>query len=116
MGGARKAIEAGYIQNEIQDAAYTACRAIEAGEQVVVGVNKFLTSRAAPPGDLLRIDEAVQAEQIERLRDLRTGRDATAVRASWPGCAAHAALRGGGGRLRDAGRDLQHVARRVWGV
>ena len=79
MGGTRKAIEAGYIQNEIQDAAYTACRAIEAGEQVVVGVNKFQTSRTAPPGDLLRIDEAVQAAQIARLRDLRAGRDADAV-------------------------------------
>src|SRR5512141_1300855 len=41
LGGAAKAIEAGYIQNEIQDAAYAALRAVEGGEQVVVGVNKF---------------------------------------------------------------------------
>ena len=47
----------------------------------MVGVNKFQTSRTAPHGDLLRIDETVQAEQITRLRDLRAGRDATAVAA-----------------------------------
>ncbi len=79
MGGARKAIEAGYIQNEIQDAAYAACRAIESTDQIVVGVNKFQTGAEAPPGDLLKIDEAVQAEQIARLAALRAGRDAAAV-------------------------------------
>ncbi len=79
MGGARKAIEAGYIQNEIQEAAYAATRAIESGEQVVVGVNRFQTAASPPPGDLLRIDEAVQAEQIARLRALRARRDADAV-------------------------------------
>ncbi len=79
MGGAAKAIEAGYIQNEIQDAAYAACRAIESGEQVVVGVNRFQTEREALPGDLLRIDETVQAEQIACLRSLRARRDAVAV-------------------------------------
>jgi methylmalonyl-CoA mutase N-terminal domain/subunit len=79
MGGARKAIEAGYIQNEIQDAAYAACRATESGEQVVVGVNKFQTGAEAPPGDLLKIDEAGQADQISRLAALRVSRDAAAV-------------------------------------
>ncbi len=79
MGGATRAIEAGYIQNEIQDAAYATARAIEAGEQVVVGVNRFQTDASAPPGDLLRIDEAVQAEQIARLAALRRQRAAAAV-------------------------------------
>ncbi|MEJ5197380.1 MAG: methylmalonyl-CoA mutase family protein, partial [Anaerolineae bacterium] len=79
MGGARKAIEAGYIQNEIQEAAYVATRAIESGEQVVVGVNRFQTGTSTPPGDLLKIDEAVQAGQIARLRALRDRRDANAV-------------------------------------
>jgi methylmalonyl-CoA mutase N-terminal domain/subunit len=79
MGGAARAIETGYIQNEIQDAAYAACRAIEAGEQVVVGVNKFQTRHTAPPGDLLKIDETVQSAQIARLRDLRARRDPDAV-------------------------------------
>ena len=80
LGGARKAIEAGFIQNEIQDAAYAALRAVEGGEQVVVGVNKFQhDSRDALPSDLLRIDEAVQAEQIARLRTVRASRDAVKV-------------------------------------
>jgi methylmalonyl-CoA mutase N-terminal domain/subunit len=79
MGGARKAIEAGYIQTEIQDAAYAACRAVESGEQVVVGVNKFQAGAEALPSDLLKIDETVQAEQVARLRDLRARRDAAAV-------------------------------------
>ncbi len=79
MGGARKAIEAGYVQNEIQDAAYAAQRAIEAGEQVVVGVNKFQRAREALPSDLLRIDEKVQAEQVARLQQLRAVRDNGAV-------------------------------------
>jgi methylmalonyl-CoA mutase, N-terminal domain len=79
MGGAAKAIEAGYIQNEIQDAAYTALRAVERGEQVVVGVNKFGRAHDALPSDLLRIDEAVQAEQIARLRTVRASRDAVKV-------------------------------------
>jgi len=80
LGGARKAIEAGYIQNEIQDAAYAALRAVEGGEQVVVGVNKFQhDSRDALPADLLKIDEAVQAEQIARLRAVRASRDAVKV-------------------------------------
>ncbi|MCX7670272.1 MAG: methylmalonyl-CoA mutase family protein [Anaerolineae bacterium] len=79
MGGARKAIEAGYIQHEIQEAAYAATRAIEAGEQIVVGVNRFQTDASTPPGDLLKIDEAAQAGQIARLRDRRARRDADAV-------------------------------------
>ena len=79
MGGARKAIEGGYIQAEIQDAAYAALRAVESGEQVVVGVNRFQAAKDAPPGDLLRIDEAVQAEQITRLKALRAGRDNASV-------------------------------------
>ena len=79
MGGARKAIEAGYVQNEIQDAAYAAQRAIEAGEQVVVGVNKFQRANEGLPSDLLRIDEKVQAEQVARLQQLRAVRDNGAV-------------------------------------
>ncbi len=79
MGGARKAIEAGYVQNEIQDAAYAAQRAIEAGEQVVVGVNKFQRPNEGLPSDLLRIDEKVQAEQVDRLQQLRAERDNAAV-------------------------------------
>jgi methylmalonyl-CoA mutase N-terminal domain/subunit len=79
MGGARRAIESGYVQQEIQEAAYSAQRAIEAGEQVVVGVNRFQRPERTIPSDLLRIDEAVQAEQIARLRTVRANRDAVKV-------------------------------------
>jgi methylmalonyl-CoA mutase, N-terminal domain len=75
MGGARKAIEAGYIQNEIQDAAYGALRTVESGDQVVVGVNKFQRKHEGLPSDLLHIDEKVQAEQIGHLRTLKAERD-----------------------------------------
>jgi methylmalonyl-CoA mutase, N-terminal domain len=80
MGGARKAIEAGYVQNEIHEAAYAAHCAVESGEQVVVGVNKFESKSATRPADLLRVDETVQAEQIDRLRSARARRDAGRVR------------------------------------
>ncbi len=79
IGGAAKAIEAGYIQNEIQEAAYAALQAVESGEQVVVGVNRFQREREDLPSDLLRINEAVQAEQIARLQAVRANRDAVKV-------------------------------------
>ncbi len=79
MGGARAAIETGYIQQEIQDAAYAAQRAVEAAERVVVGVNRFQTAQGELPADLLKIDETVQAEQIARLRAVRANRDAVKV-------------------------------------
>ena len=79
LGGAAAAIERGYIQHEIHESAYAACRAIESGAQVVVGVNRYQGSRAAPPADLLKIDEAVQAEQIGRLQSVRASRNAAAV-------------------------------------
>ena len=79
LGGARKAIEAGYIQAQIQDAAYTALREVENGEQVVVGVNRFQDMGEEPPVDLLKINQAVQAEQIARLQAVRATRDAVKV-------------------------------------
>jgi methylmalonyl-CoA mutase N-terminal domain/subunit len=79
LGGARKAIETGYIQAQIQEAAYAALREVESGEQVVVGVNRFQHEGEEPPVNLLRIDEAVQAEQIARLQAVRANRDAVNV-------------------------------------
>ncbi len=81
MGGALAAVESGFIQREIQDSAYRAQQAVEEGKQIVVGVNKFVTKKAAPVG-LLRVDPRVQGEQIARLRKLRARRDANAVRSS----------------------------------
>jgi methylmalonyl-CoA mutase N-terminal domain/subunit len=82
MGGAAKAIEACYIQNEIQDAAYAAQCAIEAEEQIVVGVNRFQSAHEALLPDLLRVDPQVQAEQIARLQAARARRDAGQVEAA----------------------------------
>ena len=81
LGGAGKAIEEGYIQREIQQAAYAIQRAIEAGEQIVVGVNRFQNA-TAPLTDILRVDESVRAAQTSALAQLRANRDAAAVRAS----------------------------------
>jgi methylmalonyl-CoA mutase N-terminal domain/subunit len=78
MGGAVRAIEAGYMQHEIQESAYRAQLAIEAGEQVVVGVNKFAVEEAPMP-ELLRVDEAVQAAQIEQVQQVRARRNQARV-------------------------------------
>jgi methylmalonyl-CoA mutase N-terminal domain/subunit len=78
MGGALAAIERGFQQREIQEAAYRTQRAIEAGDQVVVGVNRFrLDSEPAVP--VFRIDEAAQREQIDRLQAVRARRDQAAT-------------------------------------
>ena len=78
LGGALRAVEEGFINREIQDAAYGTQRAIEKGDQVVVGVNRFHTDEQAA-GELLRVDESVRTAQIEALRTLRAGRDNAAV-------------------------------------
>ena len=74
MGGAVKAVEDGYIQREIQNAAYRTQQAIEAGDEIVVGVNRFQVEEE-PLADILRIDAAAQEAQVERVRALRTRRD-----------------------------------------
>ncbi len=81
LGGAQAAIEAGYIQNEISDAAYAYQRAVERGEQVVVGVNAYtFDGDANVTPDILRVDPAVEAAQRERLARLRANRDNGRVR------------------------------------
>jgi methylmalonyl-CoA mutase N-terminal domain/subunit len=82
LGGSIAAIESGWMQRRIADSAYRAQQAIERGESVVVGVNRFAeedTGRVQIP--LQRIDERVEHDQVERLRALRAGRDEAAVRA-----------------------------------
>jgi methylmalonyl-CoA mutase N-terminal domain/subunit len=81
LGGAVAAIERGYYQREIHEAAYRIQRAIETGERVVVGVNRF-QEREERPIELLRVSEADVAAQIERVRRLRAERDAEAVAAA----------------------------------
>ena len=74
LGGMLKAIERGYVQQEIQSAAYEHQKAVDHGDAVVVGVNRFLAGEEKPV-PLQRIDEALEPEQVERLRALRARRD-----------------------------------------
>jgi methylmalonyl-CoA mutase N-terminal domain/subunit len=74
IGGAIKAIDTGFQQRAIQEAAYRTQREVEAGEQVVVGVNRFRDDEVHTP-DLQRIDPAGEREQVERVRRVRRERD-----------------------------------------
>ena len=78
MGGTLAAIEKGFIQNEIQDAAYAYQQAVERGEAIVVGVNKFQQDEKETPA-AFRLDPELEKQQIARLRELRASRDARAV-------------------------------------
>ena len=73
-GGAVAAIAEGYQANEIGDAAYETQRAIEAGERIVVGVNRYADGSEVRP-EPQRIDPTAEAEQITRTRAVREGRD-----------------------------------------
>ncbi len=73
MGGALAAIERGFVQREIQDAAYRAQKAIEEGSQVVVGVNRFQEGEAKTP-PVFRVNDEVQRAQVERLRAVKARR------------------------------------------
>jgi methylmalonyl-CoA mutase N-terminal domain/subunit len=74
LGGALAAIEQGYIQEQIQQSAYEAARAVETGVQVVVGVNKFRAGEDIPLENL-KVDPAIEATQKARLQLLREKRD-----------------------------------------
>jgi methylmalonyl-CoA mutase N-terminal domain/subunit len=80
LGGTLPAIESGFIQREIQDAAYRAQQRIDSGESVVVGVNRYATEPS--PIDTLQIDPEMEARQIERVRQVRAARDEAAWRAA----------------------------------
>jgi len=73
MGGTLAAIEAGFIQSEIQNAAYAYQQAVEHGEAIVVGVNKFRQEEENPPATF-RMDPELERQQIERLREMRASR------------------------------------------
>jgi methylmalonyl-CoA mutase N-terminal domain/subunit len=84
QGGTLAAIESGFIQRQIQEAAYRAQVAIDSGAAVVVGVNRFTDgddrTAAAAAADLFRVDPAIETDQVNRLRALRRGRNADACR------------------------------------
>jgi methylmalonyl-CoA mutase, N-terminal domain len=110
LGGTLAGIEAGAIQRDIQESAYRAQQAIDRGEQIVVGVNRYTDGQgseagsrgpafaaephrfgAASPGiPLLQIDPELERQQIARVRALRASRDASAWRASLDAVAAAA--------------------------
>ena len=74
MGGALKAIEQGYIQREIAHSAYDYQRAVDSGEQIVVGVNKFTTRDEREP-ETLTIGVETERKQVDRLKNLKRERD-----------------------------------------
>jgi len=79
MGGMVEAIEKGFPQREIQDSAYQYQKALEAGEQTIVGVNKFQMEQTGTEVPTLVIDESVRHHQLERLEQTRARRDKQAV-------------------------------------
>jgi methylmalonyl-CoA mutase N-terminal domain/subunit len=74
MGGMLRAIERGWVQQEIQNAAYKAQQQVDSGEAVVVGVNRF-TQETEVEVPTQRIDESLERKQVERVRALRLRRD-----------------------------------------
>ena len=78
LGGAVRAIEQGFMQREIEDAAYAYQKSIESGEKQVVGLNAF-ASGERPLMRLLRVDPAVRERQVKKLAALRAQRDNAAV-------------------------------------
>ena len=78
MGGMLRAIETGYVQKEIQESAYRYQRAIEKDESIVVGVNRFQSEQGTVI-PTLRVNPAIEQQQIERLHAVRARRDSVAV-------------------------------------
>jgi methylmalonyl-CoA mutase, N-terminal domain len=95
LGGAVAAIEKGFVQREIEEAAYAAQREQEEGRRIVVGVNAWREEREEPPLTL-SIDPRIEEEQVERLRAHRAARDSQAAGAIL-------------GRLRDAAREDRNL-------
>jgi methylmalonyl-CoA mutase N-terminal domain/subunit len=99
LGGMLKAIERGYVQQEIQNAAYEYQRQVDHEEAIVVGVNRF-TVEEEKPIPIQRIDEALERKQVERLRGLRARRD----RGAW-----ETALR----QVEDAARSAENLMPKI---
>jgi len=81
LGGAVAAVESGWMKDRIEDEAYRVQRAIESGEQVIVGVNTHVAEHE-PPIELDRLDPALERRQIERVQALRARRDGAATDAA----------------------------------
>jgi methylmalonyl-CoA mutase, N-terminal domain len=108
MGGIIRAIEEGFPQREIAASAYEHQRMVDAGERVVVGVNKYVTeARPDQAIPTLKIDHSPERDQIDRLRALRARRDDAACRAALAGVE-HACR--GGDPVRDNIMDAVLIA------
>jgi methylmalonyl-CoA mutase N-terminal domain/subunit len=79
MGGMVEAVEKGFPQRELQESAYQYQKAVERGEQTIVGVNKYQMEQESSEITTLVIDEGVRDHQIERLQQARDRRDRGAV-------------------------------------
>jgi methylmalonyl-CoA mutase, N-terminal domain len=90
MGGAVAAVEAGFVQDQVEESAYRAQRAIEEQEAIVVGVNRFVDEQEAPI-EIHRLDPAAERRQLERTARVRSERDPAPVEAAL-------------GRVREAAR------------
>ena len=99
MGGTLHAIESGYIQREIQNAAYEYQRAIEGNDAIVVGVNRFQSDEESHV-KTLRVDPSIEKTQVERLRALRERRDSIATETTLV-------------RLEEAARGTENVLPRI---
>jgi methylmalonyl-CoA mutase N-terminal domain/subunit len=102
LGGMLKAIERGFVQKEIQNAAYEYQRAIEKGQATVVGVNRF-TQEGEGEVPIQRIDESLERKQVERLQALRARRDQKKWKAAMQS-------------VRDAARSLDNLMPRILGA
>jgi len=83
MGGTLRAIETGFIQSEIQNAAFEFQKGVESGKNVIVGVNRFQSGEKEKT-PVFRVDPAIEQSQIKQVRAVRASRDATA----WKGALA----------------------------
>src|SRR5580693_744663 len=81
MGGMLRAIESGFVQGEIQKAAYEFQRAVEKKEQIVVGVNDFIAEKENPVLTL-RVDPQIEGDQVARLKAMRAKRDAVQTKSA----------------------------------
>jgi len=94
MGGAVSAVESSYMKQKLVEANARRIGAIESGEQIVVGVNKWTETEPSPltggDGSILTVDHKVEAEQIERLKAFKATRDQGAVEAALAGLRAAA--------------------------
>ena len=84
-GGAVAAIEQGFVQAEIEEAAYRYAQQVEEGERVIVGVNEFVEDDGEQI-ELHRLDPEIERRQLERTAGVRAERDAAAAERRWPRC------------------------------